>query len=132
MRKPSISESSFGYYTSLMMNQINYESIQTMNRKKIVRWIISLLFLGGLSFFSVGCITPDMGNESYYSRNQEESGPYYRQNHIPYHGNSYRYGVPYHGRGTQFHHPRSGGGHNPMHIPGGRYQNLGRPGKWRL
>ncbi|WP_244242689.1 hypothetical protein [Leptospira bouyouniensis] len=115
-----------------MMNRINFESIQTINRKKLVRWVISFLFLGGMSFLSVGCITPGMGDDSYYTRNQGQSGHYYRQNHIPYHGNSYRYGVPYHGGGSQFHLPRSGGGHNPMHIPGGRYQNLGRPGKWRL
>ncbi|XDD47142.1 hypothetical protein AB3N60_03385 [Leptospira sp. WS39.C2] len=133
MRKPSIPIPSIPSYTRVMMNRINLESIQALNRKKIVRWVVSFLFLGGLSFLGSGCITPDYANDSYYSRNHGPGGQNYRQHHSPYYGPRGQYGVPYHGGGSQFHVPGgSGGGHNPMHVPGGRYHNIGRPGKWRL
>ncbi|EOQ89661.1 hypothetical protein LEP1GSC202_1825 [Leptospira yanagawae serovar Saopaulo str. Sao Paulo = ATCC 700523] len=132
MRKPSISESLFAFYTLCIMNRINFESLETLSRQKIVRFLCTLLLVGGMASLGGGCITPDYGNDSYYVRHPSQNGHNYRQYPYPYHGYSGRYGVPYYG-GNQYQMPRSGGGgHNPFHIPGGRYNNLGSPGKWRL
>lgn len=114
------------------MNRINFESLEKLNRQKLVRFLCTLFLVGGLGSFVGGCVTHDYMNDSYYTRHPSENGHNYRQFPYPYQGHSGQYGVPYQGR-NQFYMPRSGGsGHNPFHIPGGRYNNISNPGKWRL
>lgn len=135
MRKPSIGAREFSLYTELMMNRINFESIENLNRQRLVRFICSLFFVSGLAVLGGGCISPDLVHDSYYSRHPSQNGHNYYQYPYPYQGSRGGYGVPYpyHGGGNQFQIPRShGGGHNPFHVPAGRYHNVGSPGKWRL
>lgn len=115
-----------------MMNRINFESVKKLNRQKLVRFLNTLFLVGGLASLGGGCVTPDYMHDSYYTRHPSHNGHNYRQYPYPYHGYSGRYGVPYYG-GNQYQMPRSGGGgHNPFHVPGGRFNNIGSPGKWRL
>ncbi|MBL0956245.1 MAG: hypothetical protein IBJ01_15910 [Leptospira sp.] len=132
MRKPSIPERESQQYTHLMMNQVTLKRIQLAPQKMIVRCLGFLLVFVSFSALSIGCITPGTMNDSYYTRNPNNYGYYQRNYHSPYYERSGRYGTPYYGGTNQFHMPSSGGGHNPLHVPGGRYHNLGSPGKWRL
>lgn len=136
MRKPSIGESELNPYTGFMMNRINLESVEKMNRQRLVRFFCSLFFVSGLALLGGGCVTPDLVHDSYYARHPSQNGHNYRDYPYPYQGSRGSYGVPYpyHGGGNQFQVPRThgGGGHNPLHVPAGRYHNMGNPGKWRL
>ncbi|PJZ85144.1 hypothetical protein [Leptospira harrisiae] len=135
MRKPSIGEMVPDSYNEVMMNRINFESIEKMHHKRFVRCILSFLFVSSLTLFGGGCITPDLVHDSYYTRHPSQNGNNYSQYPYPYNGSRGGYGVnyPYNGGGNQFQIPRShGGGHNPFHVPAGRYHNVGSPGKWRL
>ncbi|MBM9589682.1 hypothetical protein JWG41_04450 [Leptospira sp. 201903075] len=136
MRKPSIGESDPNPYTGFMMNRINFESVEKLNRQRLVRFFCSLFFVGGLALVGGGCISPDLAQDSYYARHPSQNGHNYRDYPYPYQGSRGSYGVPYpyHGGGNQFQVPRThgGGGHNPLHVPAGRYHNMGNPGKWRL
>ncbi|TGK96756.1 hypothetical protein EHQ30_09220 [Leptospira brenneri] len=135
MRKPSIGERFIALYNETMMNRINFESVEKLNRQKLVRFLCSLFFVSGLAVLGVGCISPDLSHDSYYARHPSQNGHNYHQYPYPYQNSRGSYGVPYphHGGGNQFQIPRShGGGHNPFHVPAGRYHNMGSPGKWRL
>ncbi|TGL87603.1 hypothetical protein EHQ68_07215 [Leptospira congkakensis] len=135
MRKSSIGAWEFSPYTGFMMNRINLESIEKLNRQRLVRFVCSLFLVSGLAVLAGGCISPDLSHDSYYVRHPSNGGHNYRDYPYPYQGSRGSYGVPYpyHGGGNQIQVPRShGGGHNPFHVPAGRYHNAGSPGKWRL
>ncbi|MCZ8341809.1 MAG: hypothetical protein O9301_02145 [Leptospira sp.] len=94
----------------------------------------TLIFLSVsiLSFFIFNCQTTGYYEEERYRSNTRymDRGWNDRQFHNPYWGRNFQgnrgyYGVPHY----QNH---GGSGHNPMHIPGGRYNNIDRPSKWRL
>ncbi|MDF3819995.1 hypothetical protein P3G55_08805 [Leptospira sp. 96542] len=94
--------------------------------------ILHCLFLvTGIGLFSQCVSSPNYGggagNYHYDQRYRNfQHSPRNYQNPENY----YRY------RSNQFlRSPDSTGGshnHNPFHVPAGRYQNLNKPGKWRL
>ncbi|WP_232369482.1 hypothetical protein [Leptospira abararensis] len=76
-------------------------------------------------------MTSSFAHDPYNDRYRGGNGQNFR--HYPYqyqNGNGYNY--PYNGGRSSFQSPHHGGGHNPLHVPAGRYHNMGNPGKWRL
>ncbi len=59
---------------------------------------------------------------------------YYGNSYGRYHYGQGYYGGGYRGGGYYPYNNYGGGrgGHNPFHVPGGRFKNLGSPGRWRL
>ncbi|MCW7469860.1 hypothetical protein [Leptospira kanakyensis] len=136
MRKPSIGAREFSPYTGFMMNRINLESVEKLNRQRLVRFVCSLFFVSGLALLGGGCVSTNGYNDYYSDRTYDARGRDFR--HSPYHsgGSYYRQPMynnyPYQGGRSSFQSPHHGGGHNPFHVPAGRYHNMGNPGKWRL
>lgn len=108
MRKSSIGEPEFSPYTGFMMNRINLESVEKLNHQRLVRFVCSLFFVSGLALLGGGCVSTNGYNDYYSDRTYDARGRDFR--HSPY----------------------NSGGHNPFHVPAGRYHNVGSPGKWRL
>ncbi|TGL44868.1 hypothetical protein [Leptospira perdikensis] len=129
MRKPSIGEWVQTSYTETMMNRINFESVENLNRQRFVRFICSLFFVGLLGG---GCVSSEWAHDSHPDRYRGGNGQNFRNYPYQYHnGNGYNH-YPYNGGRSSFQSPHHGGGHNPLHVPAGRYHNMGNPGKWRL
>lgn len=100
-----------------------------MKRRKT----LAALIFAFVSFFMYNCQTTNgyyederyRSNSRYMDRgwnDQQYHNPYWGRN---FQGNRGYYGVPHYQN-------QGGSGHNPLHIPGGRYNNMSRPSKWRL
>lgn len=134
MRKPSIGERIPGSYNGCMMNRINFESVEKLNRQRLVRFVCSLFLVSSLVVFAGGCVEAGdsveylargghegRGRDFHHSPNHHGGGNY----HHPRNGNSHP------GGGPTFHSPHQGGGHNSQHGPSDRNHNIGRPSNGR-